>query len=524
MNRKNVIDGKLMHKMLMSGFANLSHNKNYLNEINVFPVSDGDTGTNMKNTFGTGVTALKGARSFDDTFSEFVKGMLLGSRGNSGFILSQYFLGIREYTKEKNTVSVFELSAALQHAYQVAYKAVLNPVEGTMLTLMREGIKGTLPKISADTSLKDFFDILVGEMFICVQKTFKQMDLLRDNNVLDSGALGLYLIFDGMKRALCDDLQYFDCEQSGAFPVRTEALVKNVSFFRYCTQFILRMKEVKDNDYFVDLLVKKGDSIVLAANENILNVHIHTNRPQEVMDTFSEYGDIAVKKVDDLFFTQEFAKLQQRKHKGFAVVAFTSGEGNAILLEQLGADVAFSVPFGHSPDEQELQTLTEGFLKENLIVFPNDKEIQERFRRIKWFSNLQNLYVVETDGLPKTFFTLSSLVFPDTFENIVKTLESLRKKRIFQASIKTATVGDRVRYSGRLENKTVANEDFTALLDTIAGEEALRPYSTVVAFGGKHCHRSDADILCAHFEKNSNLEFTFFDGRHHAFDFIIGAF
>jgi len=524
MRCRNALDGELMYKMLMSGFANLSHNKNYLNEINVFPVSDGDTGTNMKNTFGNGVSALKGNLSFNDTFSEFVKSMLLGSRGNSGFILSQYFLGIHEYTKEKNTVSVSDLSFAMQHAYQVAYKAVLNPVEGTMLTIMREGIKRTSPKISADTSLKDFFDILVSEMFLCVKETFNQMELLRDNNVLDSGALGLYLIFDGIKKALSDDLQYFDCEQNQTLPIRNETLVKSISFFRYCTQLVLRMNEVKSKDYFVNLLTNKGDSIVIAINENILNLHIHTNQPQSILDEFSKYGNIAVKKVDDLFMTEEFERMHKRKHKGFAVIAFTDGEGSAALLEQLGADIAFTVPSGHSPDEDELKLLVEKFLTENLIIFPNDKEIQERFRRIKWFTHLENLYVVETDGLPKTFFILSSLIFADEFNNIQKSLEKLKNQRVFQTRITSAFLNNHVLYSGFLKNKEISKYYFTELLNEVANKDILRPFSTVVVFGGSQCRSDDVDSICAHFEKNSSIEFTYYEGRQQDCDFIIGAY
>ena len=524
MNNRNAIDGALMYKMLMNGFANLSHNKNYLNEINVFPVSDGDTGTNMKNTFGAGVAAMKENPSFDDTFSGFVKGMLFGSRGNSGFILSQYLWGIHEHTKGKHAVSVSELSTALQHAYQVAYRAVHKPVEGTMLTIMRDSIKRTLPEISAETSVKDFFGVLVSEMFSCVQKTFEQMELLRDNNVFDSGALGLYLIFDGMNKALCDDSHYFDCEQNKTLPVRNETPVKNVSFFRYCTQFVLRMREAKSKEHIVDLLAKKGDSIVIAINENILNLHIHTNRPQAIMDELSKYGSIGIKKIDDLFMTQEFEKLYRRKHKGFAIVAFTNGEGSATVLEQMGADVAFAIPFGHSPDEDELKMLIGEFLTENLIVFSSDKEIQERFRRIKWFSNLQNLYVAETDGLPKTFFSLSSLIFADEYNNVVKSLESLKKQRVFQADITGEGSKYRIRHSGHSKNRVISENIFTELLYAVANEEALSQYSTVVVFGGKHCKPDDVDIICSYFEKNRNIDFTYFDGRQQNCDFIIGAY
>ena len=521
MERESTIDGGLLRRMLHSGFTNLSHNKNYLNDLNIFPVSDCDTGTNMKITFEKGIAALKGEASFHGVLSAFVKDMSLGSRGNSGFILSQYFLGIHEYIKDNGSVTAADLCDALQHAYMVAYRAVIQPAEGTMLTVMRDGIKRTLPKINGQTSAKEFFDVLVEEMFLCVQETVKQMDVLRENNVVDSGALGLYLIFDGMKKAFNDDSRLFDCEQSESLPKRVPpALVKNVSFFRYCTEFALRLREVKGEEYFVRLLTKKGDSIVAAANENILKVHIHTNRPREITDEFSKYGDIITKKIDDLFLTQEFERLKQRKHEGFAVVAFTDGEGIAAALEQIGADVAFSVPFGHRPGEEDLKTLLGGFLMENLIVFPDSKDMHDKLKRIQWFSNYQNLYVAEYGGLAKTFFTLSSLVFTDEFKNVVKSLESLKKQRVFQTSIRQ----NYTRYSGVLRNKIITLDDFAGLLNAVAGGEVLRPYSTAVVFGGKYCKSEDADAVRAHFEQNANLEFAYIDGRQHDCDFIIGAY
>jgi len=541
MNRENSIDSELLRKMLVRGYNNLLHNIEYLNEINVFPVSDSDTGTNMKNTFGGGINALtpepsftggepadlrsdpSGSADFSGTFSAFVKGMLINSRGNSGFILSQFFLGIDEYTKGKDTVSVTDLSSALPHAYQKAYTALLKPVEGTMLTVMHEGINRTLDRTNNETSIIEFFDILSGEMFICVKETLNQMDMLRDNNVLDSGAVGFYLIFDGMKRALHDDLQYFDCRLSN-LPERRKAFVKNVSFFRYCTEFTLRMHDVKSKDYFGSLLAKRGDSIAVSAEEGILKVHIHTNEPQDLMEEFSKYGEFAARKVDDLFQTQEFEVLKLRKHTNFAIVAFTSGDGNAAILEQLGVDLAFSVPYDHNPAEKGLTKLLDEFLKENLIVFPLNKETYEKLKNIKKLSNLQNLYVAESEGLSKTLFMLSSLMFTGEFKDVIESLESLKKRQVFQTSIRAATIDNHVLYSGDLRGEIITRDDFSEILNLVADEKTLEPYSTVVVFGGKYCKQKDIDDIRAYFEKNSNIEFTYLDGLQHDCDFIIGAY
>ena len=524
MGREIIIDGGLLCKMLLSGFANLSYNINYLNGLNIFPVSDSDTGTNMRNTFQRGIAALNGESSFHGVLSVFVNGMLFGSRGNSGFILSQYFLGIHKYINDKDPVTTTDFSDALQHAYGLAYRSVIKPAEGTMLTTMRDSITGTLPQINDQMSIKEFFDVFVDKMFACVQETVRQMDILREHNIVDSGALGLYLIFDGMKRALHGDSQHFDCEQSALLPKRIPDVYKSVSFFRYCTELILMMREAKGEDYFTRLLAKRGDSIMVVANENILKVHIHTNEPQNIIDEFSKYGDIATKKVDDLFMTQEFEKMKLRKHEGYAIAAFAYGEGIAAVLEQLGADVAFSIPFGHYPSEENIKTLLGGFLKENLIVFANNRETCENLKKIRWFSNYPNICVVDFESVPKTFFTLSSLVFADDFKNIVKSLENLKRQQVFHASIKTAVAENHIQYSACLGNRTIIKDDFADLLNEAAGEEVLRTYSTVIVFGGKYCKPKDKDDVCAYFEKNGTIEFAYLDGWQHGCDFIIGAY
>jgi dihydroxyacetone kinase-like predicted kinase len=450
--------------------------------------------------------------------------MLISSRGNSGFLLSQFFLGIHEYTKGKDTVSAADLSSALPHAYQKAYEAMLKPAEGTMLTVMHDGIERTRLRINGETSIIEFFDILVGEMFICVKETLNQMDMLRDNNVLDSGAIGLFLIFDGMKRALHDDLQHFDCALSN-LPERRKDFVKNVSFFRYCTEFTLKTHDERSKDYFVSLLTKRGDSIIVSADEGVLKVHIHTNEPQDLMDEFSKYGVFIVKKVDDLFQTQEFEGLKLRKHTGFAIAAFTYGDGNAATLEQLGADVAFSVPLDHCPAEKGLKKLLEEFLKENLIVFPDSKETYEKLKRIQCSSNLQNLYVADSDNLTKNIFMLSSLILAGEFKDLIKSLESLEKRQVFQTSIMAAVIDNHVQYSGNLVGGGgITNDDFFETLNAVADEKTLEPYSTVVVFGGKNCKPEDIDNIRAYFEKNSDIEFTYLDGRQHNCDFIIGAY
>ena len=510
--------------MLTSGFENLSFNKEYLDEINVFPVSDNDTGTNMTNTFESGINAMQATLSFSETFSKFIIGISDGARGNSGFILSQYFLGIYEYTKHKKTVTVADLCSALKQAYEMSYEAVHMPIEGTMLTIMREGIERTLPKVSGKMSVNAFFDILVNEMFACTQETINQMNVLRENTVLDSGAVGLFLVFDGMKRALDNISQVFDCKESEILPKRNKTLVKSISFFRYCMQFVIKLRDEKSRDYFINLLKRRGDSIIVTISEGVLSVHVHTNQSQKVIDDFAKFGTFTSSRIDDLFHSQEFKRLNQRKHNGFAVIAFTHGEGNCMTFEQLGADVAYCVPNGYNISEYELKLLLDFFLTELLIVFPNNNETYKRLKNIQWYSDYKNMYVVESDNLPKNFFYLSSLMFTDDYNKITKSLDTMKKRRVLHFAVKSEISNDYVQFVCSVGKKKFVEYGLFELLQKIDEDKAFKTCSAVVVFGGKSPRQDDVKCICNYYKDKEDLDFIYLTGRQADCDFVIGAY
>jgi len=521
----NTLDGKLLKRMLSGGMANLTYNCDYLNELNVFPVSDSDTGTNMKNTVERGIQALSDDDSFHKVMSAFAKGMLAGSRGNSGLILSQYFCGIAEHTEGRGHVTVEELCSALQQAQRHAYKAVLHPVEGTMLTVMRDGIQAALPYVDAKTSMQEFFDVLSAQMLMCTQNTVRQMDLLHEYNIVDSGALGLLLMVDGMNRVLQGRTDYFDCEHSDVLPKRATGVEKSITFFRYCTEFAVRLKDPRGTLPADDYLISKGDSIVLGNDKGVLKVHIHTNQPKKLMDEYSWYGEIVSRKIDDLYVTNEFARLHKRKHDGYAVVVFTDGDGNAKLFEQMGADAAFSVPSGYSADEDELKTLLAPFLLDYLVVFPSDDAMRERLNRIRWYSDLKNVSVAETVGLTSTFYALSSLTFIEEYGYVVESLKQLQKHEMYQACVNVSAKGPAFQYEVKAGNRNPKVMDsLTEVLDSVAGELEKCHYSAVVVFGGALTRAEDTTAIDAQFTKKCDVGYTYVDGGQQACQYVIGAY
>lgn len=327
------IDGIVLKRLLLSGFNNLSNSIGYLNDINVFPVSDGDTGTNMKKTFETGVKNIKDSSSFSVVFSSFVDGLLLGSRGNSGLILSQYFAGLFEAIKGKDSVCALEQCDALIKAYESAYEAVLRPVEGTILTVMRDSAVATKGQVTSETTMDRFFDIFTAEVFVSLQKTSSILDILRQNGVVDSGAAGFYLIFDGFRKGLQENC---DCEEDDKLealkqkPTGGESIKDEKLEFRFCTEFSIKLnKPIKKADV-VKLIEKRGDSIVVAVKGDFLKVHIHTNEPKEIIALFSDAGEFLATKIDDM--------LTQKNGYSFAIIGDVTSDLGDELRERFEID------------------------------------------------------------------------------------------------------------------------------------------------------------------------------------------
>lgn len=295
------LDGVLLKGLLVSGYNNLCGSIQYLNDINVFPVSDGDTGTNMKKTYGMGIEKLVDSPFFNVVLDSFVQGTLLGARGNSGMILSQYFVGFYNATKDKQEVSVPELIDALLIAYNTAFTAVLKPADGTILTVMRESTVRTKDKIWQDINLEEFFNVFTAEILSSLKDTPKTLAVLKENNVVDSGGAGFYLIFDGFRKWCCsNNISSQDLSTLLDKAQITTQKPQAQLVYRYCTEFRVKLKSAFNKEKAVNYLEKQGDSIAIASDKGVLKVHIHTNNPDEVINEFSQDGELLDKKIDDM--------------------------------------------------------------------------------------------------------------------------------------------------------------------------------------------------------------------------------
>lgn len=523
MKQTKQMDGHLLQRLLYRGFENLSGSTKYLNDINVFPVSDGDTGTNMKRTFEAGMNELAASASFTNVLSTFIQGMLFGSRGNSGSILSQYFLGIYEHTKGNDAINVADFCKALQNAYRTAYHAVLQPVEGTMLTVMREGIENTLPQIKAEATFEKFFDIFTVELFMCVQETTDRLDILRTSNTVDSGGAGIYLIFDGMKNGLRNDGTSTD--NGALFAAMNTRNVQSTLTYRYCTEFILKMRETQTQEHFADILAPRGDSLIVTVSDDVLKVHIHTNEPQSILDEFSQIGDLAETKIDDMLIQQEINHYSalDRKHDGYIIITFVHGDGIIKLFDELGCDIVFNATQDYHVSEESFHFFINKFTGEEIILFPNNEKIYETAISLYPPAENPKIHVINSQNMIKSYSMLSMMIGTDTIDEVLETFAEAEQTDVFVAKILSITI-QRVKYFvGFTASASMMNKSLDGLLKAIASAESISEYSTIIVFRGQAAKEDEIAKVSDYFESFGDKDFAMFDGKQDDFDYIIGA-
>ncbi len=378
------IDGKIFLEMLKSGNNNLANHKKEVDALNVFPVPDGDTGTNMSMTFESGVKdAIKVGDS--DNISAVAKGLskglLMGARGNSGVITSQIFRGFHKAIDGKETIDVNDVAEAFENGARVAYKAIMKPVEGTILTVIREAswyAKHNLEE-TKDEAIEEYFSKLLDYANESLQRTPDLLPVLKEVGVVDSGGTGLVKILDGMKEALYG--RPIEAKEASATIENAAMSVENDEF-GYCTEYIIRLnKEYHDFDEnrLKNKLAAIGNSLVVVKDEDLVKVHVHTLKPGDALNIAQRYGEFIKLKIENMQEQHtnlgENAPDKKREHKKYGVITVAAGEGVTKVFKDLRADVVIS-------GGQTMNPSTESFLDEidkldcdHIFIFPNNSNI-----------------------------------------------------------------------------------------------------------------------------------------------------
>ena len=422
MNKLNVSQFK---EMIRSGCANLENHAAEINTLNVFPVPDGDTGTNMSMTFSNGYQeAMKcSSDSISDVAKAFSRGLLMGARGNSGVITSQIFRGFYQHIEGKTEIETVDVSQAFENGARVAYKAILKPVEGTILTVIREASWYANHDFETEPfELETYFDKLVKYSAESLERTPEYLPVLKEVGVVDSGGAGLLKILEGFKAYI--DGHPFDFSQEKEEIETNPALMLDNEEFGYCTEFIIRLDENIVNTFDEKILKKKltdmgGESLVVVKDEDLVKVHVHTLKPGDALNIGQRYGEFIKLKIENMQEQHstiiakagtEPKKPKQAEEKPvekvkkdpqkYGIVAVAAGEGVTKLFYDLGADVVVS-------GGQTMNPSTEDFVKvvneldhcENIFIFPNNSNIILAAKQTQSVLSDRKIYVMETKSV-----------------------------------------------------------------------------------------------------------------------------
>lgn len=431
------IDGQCFLRMLHGGAAKLAEHTQQLNALNVFPVPDGDTGTNMRKTMEAGLAEAQRKADADigAISALFANGTLLGARGNSGVILSQIFAGLREGLSDKLTASAHELASAYQKGIAQSYAAVQNPTEGTILTVFRESTEYAAARLDADSTVADFFKLHIDQARRSLAQTKQLLPVLAEADVVDSGGAGYLYIAEGMYEALCGKSVAFSFLDDGvSAQVNVDLFTRDsVLEYGYCTEFLLRLTTAKvDPDSFdiqtvlSDLEQLHGESIVAYKQDDIIKVHVHTFHPGHILTRMQTYGEFLSVKVENMSLGHSTEEKPAKKDgKPFCVVAVAAGEGLAALFRQMGADCLVSGGQTANPSVEEFLEAFGQCDAPEIIVLPNNKNILLAAHQAAKLYEAANVHVVETKSLMQGYSALS--VITPGITDIQALLESARR-------------------------------------------------------------------------------------------------
>nr|WP_296157381.1 DAK2 domain-containing protein [uncultured Blautia sp.] len=475
------IDAKVLSRMFLAGAKNLEAKKEWINELNVFPVPDGDTGTNMTMTIMSAAGEVSALDNPDmETLAKAISsGSLRGARGNSGVILSQLLRGFTRSVRKSRELDALAIAAAMDKAVETAYKAVMKPKEGTILTVAREAALKAAEIAPAAEDLQPYFEEIFAHAEATLARTPEMLPVLKEAGVVDSGGQGLLEVLRGaMDGFLGKEVDYNDFQKTGSTPVtkispQAEADIK----FGYCTEFIILLDKempVEEEHSFKEFLTSIGDSIVLVADDEIVKVHVHTNHPGQAIERALTYGALSRMKIDNMREehqeklikdaenlarqqAEEEKELTPPKETGF--IAVSAGEGLSDIFKELGTDYLIEGGQTMNPSTEDMLNAIEKVNAKNIFIFPNNKNIVLAANQARDLTEDKNIIVVPTKTVPQGITAMISFVPEKTpEENEQEMLEAISKVRTGQI---TYAVRDT-----RIDDKEIHEGDIMGIGDS----------------------------------------------------------
>lgn len=554
--------------MVRGGLNNLILHEQEINDMNVFPVPDGDTGYNMRQTLQNGVNHAASNKHVGNYLKQLSDGMLLGARGNSGVILSQLFRGLAAELERDSVVDAGEMKNALIRAYKTAYAAVAHPVEGTVLTVAREGIENVCRQIRRGTGVDMVFSMYLAEMRKSVKQTPELLRTLKEAGVLDSGAVGYITIVDGMTRAMFGEeisLPNAVEQPQNAFAVDFSKLGADGTFeYGYCMEFLLQLLNDKqpvskfDLNAFTEELQRYGNSVVAIVSGSIVKVHVHTFIPEKIMAYAHAFGEFATFKMDNMQLQNKDYEARHEgkkqvvatiaddgmyavptaskpdKHKSLAVVAVADGEGITEILYGCGADVVISGGATMNTPSQSFVDAFKSLDADKIVVLPDNENIVSSAEQAAKICGIeQKTTIIPTASMLEGYYALA-YGSPDVED--VEERVSLMKDGA--ASITTVCVARAVKdyksadfackkgqYIGFIGKKLVSADDdmISALAKAIERVPDLSEKgSMVILKGAKITDKQQSDIDELFEQRFADIGRDFLYGGQTAYDVIVG--
>ena len=431
------MSGRLFADMMRGGTVNLKRNISIVNDLNVFPIPDGDTGDNMCMTAEGGVAVMDEAEALCDAAKKLARGMLLSARGNSGVILSQFFEGLSRGFEGVTSADAAAVGAAFKRGVEQAYSSVVTPTEGTILTVMREATDFAVAATSPDASIEDFFDAFKPEMRRSLEHTPELLPVLKEAGVIDSGGAGFFYIIEGMDAVLRGEeiADSEDISQLGKKTLDTSSFDENsVLEFGYCTELLIQLQNSKvdaanfDECIITDYLQTIGDSIVCFKTGTIVKLHVHTMTPYKVLEFCQRYGEFLTIKIENMMLQHNESVVENNFDMGerceFGVVAVAAGDGVKQMFTELGASAIVDGQQTMNPSAEDFLAAFKRVNAEKLIVLPNNSNIILAARQAAEMYEGSEVVVLETKSIAEGYSALTMLNFTGDLTETAETMQA----------------------------------------------------------------------------------------------------
>ena len=553
------LNGVILKRMIISGANNLYNHYPEVDALNVFPVPDGDTGLNMNLTVSSGSkeVANRNDENIYDLAKAFSKGLLMGARGNSGVITSQIFRGFAQSLEGKADINALQFAEAWMQGKEVAYKAVMRPVEGTMLTVIREASQMLIDHVQDSWSIEQCMELLIKEAHESLKRTPDLLPILKEVGVVDSGGLGLIKILEGFELGLQDKVvEKLEATALTAKAGQEMAGAKlEAEEFGYCTEFILMLDEKNPDKKpfiekrFYDYLEQQGNSIVLVKDDNLVKVHIHTLNPAAVFANAFKYGEFVTMKADNMTVQHENITEASKDHahapsvkveqpveeKVYGLVAVAAGSGMEQSFKDLNVDYIVSGGQTMNPSTEDFLNAARKVHAKNVFFFPNNPNIVLAAKQAAEALNeegLINAAVIETKTIPEGLTAIINFI-PD-----MSMAENIEAMQTAVSQVKSGAVTFAIKDTS-INGLSVKKDDFMGIMgkaivctakdlfDTAKKllESMIDDASSLVTiFYGEGASDAVIERLKDYtYEAYRGVDFDFREGNQPVYSFIIGV-